>query len=129
MKVDEALSQLSRFPHGVLVTIDPQGYPLAVATRFQVQDRTLTLTPVKVGVEPLHDTENAQIVFSHIRPLPGYGYDERAAQIRAGMLELARSEGFWEHYNPLTARGQGGTQFTWTAALTLDLLAANESAT
>jgi hypothetical protein len=62
------------------------------------------------------------------RGLRRYGYDDRAAQIRAGMLGLARSEGFWEHYNPLTARGQGGTQFTWTAALTLDLLAAEQPA-
>ena len=40
------------------------------------------------------------------------------------MLELARREGFWEHYNPLTGRGQGGEQFAWTAGLVLDLLAA-----
>jgi hypothetical protein len=39
------------------------------------------------------------------------------------MLELARREGLREHYNPLTARGQGGEQFAWTAALILDLLA------
>jgi hypothetical protein len=42
------------------------------------------------------------------------------------MLELASREGFWEHYNPLTARGQGGEQFAWTAGLILDLLAAEE---
>jgi glycogen debranching enzyme len=62
------------------------------------------------------------------RGLRRYGDDERAAQLRAGMLELARREGFWEHYNPLTARGQGGEQFAWTAGLILDLLAASESA-
>ncbi len=62
------------------------------------------------------------------RGLRRYGDDERAAQLRAGMLELVRREGFWEHYNPLTARGQGGEQFAWTAGLILDLLAASESA-
>ena len=62
------------------------------------------------------------------RGLRRYGYDERATQLRAGMLELARREGFWEHYNPLTARGQGGEQFAWTAGLIVDLLAAQESA-
>ena len=62
------------------------------------------------------------------RGLRRYGYDERATQLRAGMLELARREGFWEHYNPLTARGQGGGQFAWTAGLIVDLLAAQESA-
>jgi len=62
------------------------------------------------------------------RGLRRYGYDGRAAQLRAGMLELASREGFWEHYNPLTARGQGGVQFAWTAGLILDLLAAEEPA-
>lgn len=60
------------------------------------------------------------------RGLRRYGYDSRAARLRAGMLELASREGFWEHYNPLTARGQGGEQFAWTAGLILDLLAAEE---
>ena len=60
------------------------------------------------------------------RGLRRYGYDDLAAQLRAGMLELVRREGFREHYNPITARGQGGEQFAWTAGLTLDLLAAQE---
>jgi glycogen debranching enzyme len=58
------------------------------------------------------------------RGLRRYGYDAEATEVRSAMLELARREGFWEHYNPLTARGQGGRQFAWTAALILDLLAA-----
>jgi mannosylglycerate hydrolase len=62
------------------------------------------------------------------RGLRRNGYDDRAAQLRAGMLELARREGFWEHYNPLTGRGQGGEQFAWTAGLIVDLLAAQEPA-
>jgi len=63
------------------------------------------------------------------RGLRRYGYDDLAAQLRSGMLELVRREGFREHYNPITARGQGGEQFAWTAGLTLDLLAAQKEAT
>jgi hypothetical protein len=33
-----------------------------------------------------------------------------------------RREGFWEHYNATTGRGQGTEQVSWTAALVLDLL-------
>jgi neutral trehalase len=62
------------------------------------------------------------------RGLRRNGYDDRAARLRAGMLELARREGFWEHYNPITGRGQGGEQFAWTAGLIVDLLAAQEPA-
>jgi glycogen debranching enzyme len=60
------------------------------------------------------------------RGLRRNGYDESAAELRAGMLELARREGFWEHYNPLTGHGQGGEQFAWSAGLILDLLAAQQ---
>jgi mannosylglycerate hydrolase len=62
------------------------------------------------------------------RGLRRNGYDDPAAELRAGMLELVRREGFWEHYNPLTGNGQGGRQFAWTAGLMLDLLAAQEPA-
>jgi hypothetical protein len=62
------------------------------------------------------------------RGLRRNGYDDPAAELRAGMLELVRREGFWEHYNPLTGQGQGGRQFAWTAGLMLDLLAAEEPA-
>ena len=56
------------------------------------------------------------------RGLERYGYRDRAEQVRRAVVELGRSAGFWEHYDPLTGRGQGGEQFAWTAALVLDLL-------
>lgn len=61
------------------------------------------------------------------RGLRRYGYGREAADVRAGMVELVRREGFWEHYNPVTGRGQGAPQFAWTAGLVLDLLAAEEA--
>ncbi len=51
-----------------------------------------------------------------------YGFDNEAAEIRNALLELVRREGFWEHYNAATGRGQGTEQVSWTAALVLDLL-------
>jgi hypothetical protein len=60
------------------------------------------------------------------RGLRRYGYETEAAELRAGVLELAGREGFWEHYHPLSGRGQGGRQFAWTAGLILDLLLAPE---
>ena len=56
------------------------------------------------------------------RGLERYGYRDRAEQVRQAVVELSRSAGFWEHYDPLTGRGHGGEQFAWTAALVLDLL-------
>lgn len=86
MKVEEALQQLSRFPHAVLVAIDARGYPLAVATDYRVDGSALTLTPIRTGPESFSTTENAQLVFGHIRPLPDYGYDERAYVELTGSL-------------------------------------------
>lgn len=51
-----------------------------------------------------------------------YGFVDEANEIRDAMLELARQEGFWEHYNATTGRGEGTERISWTAALALDLL-------
>jgi hypothetical protein len=51
-----------------------------------------------------------------------YGYADEARELRGALLELARREGFWEHYNAITGRGQGTQRLSWTAALVLDLL-------
>jgi hypothetical protein len=51
-----------------------------------------------------------------------YGFVAEANEIRDAMLQLARREGFWEHYNAVTGRGEGTEQLSWTAALVLDLL-------
>jgi hypothetical protein len=51
-----------------------------------------------------------------------YGFTAEAGEIRNALLELVRREGFWEHYNATTGRGQGTEELSWTAALVLDLL-------
>jgi Trehalase len=56
------------------------------------------------------------------RGLVRYGYRDLAAQVRLGLIELSRRNGFWEHYSPTTGEGHGGDRFAWTAALVLDLL-------
>jgi glycogen debranching enzyme len=51
-----------------------------------------------------------------------YERTQEAHVLRKTVIELARRGGFSEHYNPLTGRGHGGTEFAWSAALVLDLL-------
>lgn len=41
-------------------------------------------------------------------------------------LELVERVGFWEYFHPSTGEGLGTDQFTWTAALVLDLIAIRE---
>jgi glycogen debranching enzyme len=51
-----------------------------------------------------------------------YGYRKRAQQIRQGMFELAHNHGIREYYDPFTGQGLGGKDFSWTAALMIDLI-------
>lgn len=50
------------------------------------------------------------------------GMDRAAASLKASTLAMVERQGFAEYFNPVdrAARGSGG--FSWTAALTLDLL-------
>jgi hypothetical protein len=61
------------------------------------------------------------------RGLERYGFAAEAEQIRATLVSLADTAGFWEHYDPLTGIGHGGEQFAWTAALVLDLVGASST--
>ena len=67
-----------RFSHAVIAFVDADGYPMSVATQFRVDsDRgVVVLRSVGGEVQPPVD-ERVNVVFSHIRPQPGIGYDER----------------------------------------------------
>lgn len=58
-----------------------------------------------------------------IRGLLAYGYTDLAARLSRHTVELVQRFGFHEYFNPLTGAGYGTDQFSWGAALTLDLLA------
>lgn len=56
------------------------------------------------------------------RGLRAHGYGQLAATLRTAMLNLVRRSGFFEYFRPDTGEGIGAPAFSWTAALTLDLL-------
>lgn len=51
-----------------------------------------------------------------------YGYKAHAEALAEATLELADQHGFYEYFNPLTGDPLGAQNFSWTAALTIDLL-------
>ena len=57
-----------------------------------------------------------------IEGLKLYGFDEEAAVLREKTLELVAKSGFAEYFNPKTGEPAGAPDFSWTAALTIDLL-------
>ncbi|MCR8724999.1 amylo-alpha-1,6-glucosidase [Frigidibacter sp. ROC022] len=50
------------------------------------------------------------------------GQVELAGRIKADSLRLIRQSGFAEYYDPNTAEPCGGGQFTWTAAMVIEML-------
>ena len=57
-----------------------------------------------------------------IHGLRRYGYSDLAAKIRRQTLDLVAQNGFHEYYDPRDGSGCGSPDFSWTAALTIDLL-------
>lgn len=53
--------------------------------------------------------------------LKRYGLLEQAKPLRAASLELLRTQGLREYYDPRDGTGLGGKDFAWTAGLALDI--------
>jgi glycogen debranching enzyme len=56
-----------------------------------------------------------------IHGLRRYGYDDLAKTVRDDTLELIDRSGFYEYYDPRDGTGCGSDDFSWTAALAIDL--------
>lgn len=54
--------------------------------------------------------------------LKRYGFTHHAAALIDSMRELVEAHGYREYFNPLDGSGHGAHDFSWTAALTIDLL-------
>jgi hypothetical protein len=63
-----------------------------------------------------------QINWLLMHGLRRYGFDAYADRIGQAIVELARDHGFYEYFNPETGQGHGTGQFSWTAALLIDVL-------
>jgi carbohydrate kinase (thermoresistant glucokinase family) len=57
-----------------------------------------------------------------IQGLRAHGETELAALLRAETVELIDDAACFEYFSPITGEGHGARDFSWTAALTLDLL-------
>lgn len=56
------------------------------------------------------------------RGLQAYGYHQRARHLAQEVFRLVSDQGFYEFFSPLTGQGLGAKNFSWTAAVTLDML-------
>ncbi len=64
--------------------------------------------------------------------LKNYGFNKLAYQVKNDSIELVEKIGFYEYFDPRKelytneSKGLGGTDFSWTAALIIDLLNENQ---
>lgn len=56
-----------------------------------------------------------------IEGLKLYGYDQEAKYLRTKTLRMIEQAGFYEYFSPLDGKGYGIDNFSWTAALYIDL--------
>lgn len=57
-----------------------------------------------------------------IQGLRRYGFDKEAGELAKRSIELVDKNGFGEYFHPRTGEALGAENFSWTAALTIDLL-------
>jgi mannosylglycerate hydrolase MGH1-like protein len=57
------------------------------------------------------------------RGLLMHGFRDEAEDLRTAMVRLVHRNGHFEYFHPTTGEGLGAPTFSWTAALSLDLLA------
>src|ERR1043166_9134094 len=106
MKAEQELLsglQTRGYTHAVIAFVDEDGYPLSVATGFHVDADRGVVELDRVAGEELTAApgQTVNVVFSHIRPQPGIGYDERRYVSLWGRLR--RTDG---HYELVPERGQ-----------------------
>ena len=100
-RVEAALGSLGIYSHAVVVFTGADGYPMSGASDFSVDNGQLRLKPVRFG-EAVPTDAQVRVVFSHIRPQAGVGYDERTYLEFSGALEQGGAEWIFE---PTAVRG------------------------
>lgn len=117
LSVEDALGRAASYPHGILSFVDSAGYPVNVAAPFVVEGRSgLRVGPI-AGDQLPADGQPVEVTFSHIRPQPGVGYDERryvnvwgTATVAGGEVRLApdRATGWDEAEIPFLEYAERG---------------------
>ncbi|HET6810412.1 MAG TPA: UbiA family prenyltransferase [Acidimicrobiales bacterium] len=110
LTIPDALDRVSRYERAVVAWVGTDGYPVSAAADFSVEAAagTLTVGPVAAELGP-PDGDDVIVTFSHVRPQPGVGYDQRryvnlwGRAERAGDLlrvDVGRASGWDESETP-----------------------------
>jgi 1,4-dihydroxy-2-naphthoate octaprenyltransferase len=73
----DGLDKLATYPYAVLTWVEPTGYPVSVAVEADVDPADGTVRFERPAGLAVPMDREISLTGSHIRPQPGYGYDER----------------------------------------------------
>jgi 1,4-dihydroxy-2-naphthoate octaprenyltransferase len=73
----DGLKKLATYPYAVLTWVEPAGYPVSVAVEVEVDPAAGTVRFERPAGMAVPMDREISLTGSHIRPQPGYGYDER----------------------------------------------------
>jgi 1,4-dihydroxy-2-naphthoate polyprenyltransferase len=78
VRAEALFDDIADYTHAVVAYVDAGGYPVSYASRF-VADAATGVVHLDAPAAPLTLASGAQVnvTFSHIRPYPGVGYDQR----------------------------------------------------
>ena len=71
------LDKLSTYPYQILTWVDEAGYPVSVAVEARINPADLSVRFAAPSGLVVPTDREVSLTGSHIRPQPGYGYDER----------------------------------------------------
>jgi 1,4-dihydroxy-2-naphthoate octaprenyltransferase len=77
LDVHQGLAKLASYPFHILTFVDGDGYPLSVAVNATIEPAAGTATFKAPADLAIPADADISLTGSHIRPQPGYGYDER----------------------------------------------------
>ena len=101
IEAGRGLEKLSEYPFQVLSWVDAQDYPMNVAIGASIDPGAGTATFVAPAGLSLPIDREISLTGSHIRPQPGYGYDERrhvtvwGRAVRDGETLVLRATSAW----------------------------------
>jgi 1,4-dihydroxy-2-naphthoate octaprenyltransferase len=86
------LDKLSGYPFQILTWVDDAGYPVSVAVEAHIDPAGLTASFAAPADLTVPTDREVSLTGSHIRPQPGYGYDERRHVTVWGPATVADAE-------------------------------------
>jgi 1,4-dihydroxy-2-naphthoate octaprenyltransferase len=92
LTTDVALQKLASYPHLVLSWVDETGYPMSVAVPANVDRAAASATVEAPAGLAVPSDRPVSLTGSHIRPQPGYGYDERRHVTAWGTVQPAGAQ-------------------------------------